>query len=527
MLLVPLAAQRDRFQDLAEGYRIFVAKSVKPVPTEPNEQQALAKWSGAIEFKDKLYRGTADCTVLLVRIRKSKGPATGVAAGGAPAEGGGEPRDQDDEADATVRDEVIAARNGGTTVDEFLKRRGLPSDLEAVDGEKPLKSKDGVPFVARKVIGKVFDFRKREENQVAVIRTYMLEDDAEYFGLVAQGPWLDPWKDLVEDMAKSLQRTELGADDVESSDSKFGNQEFRDAVRKKLVKGWRAFDTEHFVFVTNTKDSGLIQQIMVDLELMRLNYIERFPPVAGVDLDQVISAVRFCSTYDDYQAYGGPPGTGGYWNFVDEELVLVDMQTLDEKAYRRNPELKHIQVLDILYHEAMHQYFFYANGNLAPASWFNEGFGEVFAGAVPDRRKNEIRKIDKNRFRLAVIKLAQKDDSWPDLEKLLRMTQSQFYGEGVMRNYAFGWALCYFLEEQRKDAKGNKDWGALPDVYLKNLREATRKKREQLKIDEKDKKWLLPLQDELQKAAYEATFGTVDLVALRKAWIKAMASWKR
>ena len=80
---------------------------------------------------------------------------------------------------------------------------------------------------------------------------------------------------------------------------------------------------------------------------------------------------------------------------------------------------------------------------------------------------------------------------------------------------------------QRKDAKGNKDWGALPDVYLKNLREATRKKREQLKIDEKDKKWLLPLQDELQKAAYEATFGTVDLVALRKAWIKAMASWKR
>ena len=88
-------------------------------------------------------------------------------------------------------------------------------------------------------------------------------------------------------------------------------------------------------------------------------------------------------------------------------------------------------------------------------------------------------------------------------------------------------AHVHWRYTMRKDAKGNKDWGALPDVYLKNLREATRKKREQLKIDEKDKKWLLPLQDELQKAAYEATFGTVDLVALRKAWIKAMASWKR
>ena len=513
---VALPAQRDKFENLSEGYRVFVHKSIKAVPTEPNEQQAIAKWSGSLEFKDKLYRGNADCTALLVRIKKQKGPTTGKG----PAEG-------DDAEKGSVRDDAITARNAGTTVEEFLKLRGLPSEASSTGEEKPLRSKDGVTYVQSQVMGQIFDDRKREMNAVPVVRSYMLEDDQELFGIVAIGPWLDPWKDLVEDMCKSLQRTQLGAEEAESSASKFGNQEFRDAVRKKLVKGWRAFDTEHFIFVTNSKDSALIQQILVDLELMRLNYIERFPPVAGVNLDEVISAVRFCSTYDDYEAYGGPAGTGGYWNFVDEELVLVDMQTLDPRAYKKNPSLKDIQVLDILYHEAMHQYFFYANGNLAPASWFNEGYGEVFAGAVPDRRKNEIRKIDKNKFRLAVIKQAQKSGNWPDLQRLLRMTQQEFYGQGVLLNYAFGWAFCFFLDEQKKDPKGNKQWAAIPDLYLENLRKVTQQKKEQLKVDDKDKKWLLPLQDQLQKEAYEATFKSMDLAALQKAWIDEMKSWKR
>ena len=40
----------------------------------------------------------------------------------------------------------------------------------------------------------------------------------------------------------------------------------------------------------------------------------------------------------------GPQGTGGYWNFVDEELVLVDVGTLDAKILKRNPNLKNIKV---------------------------------------------------------------------------------------------------------------------------------------------------------------------------------------
>src|SRR5262249_55178562 len=199
---------------------------------------------------------------------------------------------------------------------------------------------------------------------------------------------------------KSLGHIERGASAATASTPDLGNQDVRQQVRSKLVKDWTACDTPHFIFVTNSSHNTLIDQILADLEIMREANLARVPRVDGTEMDKVISAVSFCQTYKDYMAYGGPDGTGGYWNFVDEELVLVDVQTLDPEVLKHNPNLKTIQVLDILPHEAMHQYFFYSNGNLAPASWFNEGFGEVFGGAVPDRSKGTIQRIDRNKFRL-------------------------------------------------------------------------------------------------------------------------------
>ncbi len=52
---VLLAQGRDRFESPSEGYRIYVSKAIKAVPTEPNERQTLAKWGATLEFKDKLF----------------------------------------------------------------------------------------------------------------------------------------------------------------------------------------------------------------------------------------------------------------------------------------------------------------------------------------------------------------------------------------------------------------------------------------------------------------------------------------
>src|SRR5688572_5638683 len=108
----PLCAQgKALFENVAEGYRLFVSKAIKAVPTEPNERQTLAKWGATLEFRDKLYRGKRDCAVMLVRIRKAKGPETGGAA----------PKEDDTKDDSpTIRAQSIESLNAGVTVEEFL-----------------------------------------------------------------------------------------------------------------------------------------------------------------------------------------------------------------------------------------------------------------------------------------------------------------------------------------------------------------------------------------------------------------------
>ncbi|MBK8096491.1 MAG: hypothetical protein IPK26_05250 [Planctomycetes bacterium] len=512
-LSTALTAQATvKYENPDLGYRISVHKSLKAIPTEPNERQILAKWQELGEKTGVLDRNPN--TLLLVRIKKATGPTTG------PDQPEG---DKPDEPEKSLRDEATEQLNSATTVEEFLKKRSYKNELKPVTGEKAVKSKQKLDYVVQHLPSD-----ETGKNAVpSLIRSYMLEDAGEFFGLVALGRWDKEWADIVLDAAKSLERITLGTNTAAGeSSADLEHQGFRDQVRKKLVKGWQAYDTEHYIFVTNSTNKKLIDQILVDLELMRSAYLERFPPAPGVDMDSVISAVRFCTTYKDYQAYGGPAGTGGYWNYMDEELVLVDVMSLGKEIIKANPNLENIQVLDVLYHEAMHQYFYYANGQLAPASWFNEGFGEVFGGAVPDRSKGAIAKIDRNRFRMAWIKRQQAAKRWPDLRVLLKMAQYEFYGASSLQNYAFGWAFCFFLEQQRKDPKGNKDWGEIPDRYLANLRAATQKKREELKIGEDDKKWLSFWETEIQKDAFEATFKGMDLVALENAWIDAMKKWK-
>lgn len=515
VLAASAPAQARKHEAPDQGYRLTVPRGFEIVPTEPNERQVLAKFTGQIEFRNKVLREELNCTILVVRVAKNRGPTTGSA---------GTPEQPGEPADRSLRDLAIEHLNGATTIEDFLGRRGIANELEPLNLPKPLKLKSGEPVVAQQVMDDAWD-RLGEPQRVPVVRSLTTEDGAEIFGLVGLGPAIAPFDQVLEDMLRSLERTALGKVDpgLDYATKDLGNKDFREAVRKKLVKGWEAYDTENFIFVTNSRNQKLIQDMLVDLELMRKVYVERFPPVASIN---AISTVRYCETYDDYKAYGGPPGTGGYWNHVDEELVLADVRTMDPAILKANPNLKKIEPADILYHEAMHQYFYYANGQLSPASWFNEGYGEYFGGTVTDRRKNAVARIEKNRFRLAWIKQSQRAGGWPDLRSILKMTQSEFYSSSSLQNYAFSWAFCTFLEELRKDEKALPEWRAIPDEYLKHLRRLTEEQRKELGIDSKDKKWLSAFEVEIQRATFEATFSSIDLLALEKAWITAMKKWR-
>jgi hypothetical protein len=268
----------------------------------------------------------------------------------------------------------------------------------------------------------------------------------------------------------------------------------------------------------------LVRDMMIDLETMRGAYLERFPPAAPFT---VVSTVRVCNSYDGYLRYSSKPGTGGYWHPIAEELVLFNPVGKVAKA----DWMRRVTPKAILYHEAMHQYFHYANGEMPPAPWFNEGYGEYFGGARTDRFQKKIASVGKNDLRWEVVKETRKEKSWPELKKLLALTQPQFYSRTskdypVLKNYAMGWAFCYFLEQERAKRPGqrNETWAAIPDRYVENLRVAAADVEAKMPADA-PKGSLIRAAIPIQKAAYEKTFGDMDWAALQADWIEAMQDW--
>lgn len=342
-------------------------------------------------------------------------------------------------------------------------------------------------------------------------------DGLEEYGLVAVGQLDHPkTQQTIEQIVKTLEFT-AAAEPAAVGEVAAGlrDPDLRQQVRKRLESGWAAYDSENFILVTNCSKKAVIDRMLQDLEIMRLAYINRFPPVGELGK---VSLVRVFSSYEQYASYSKIDGAIGHFSPLDDELVLFDPGT---RITKRNEWLRDVDPSEVLYHEAMHQYLHEANGLLAPASWFDEGFGEVFGAAELDRARGQVKRIDKNKMRMGFIKRSQKTKRWPDLRAFVKMTQPDFYGPSVYQNYAFAWAFCHFLEQQRLEPKGNREWGAIPDEYLRNLREITDEHRKKMQADA-PKDWIMGFRFEIQEQAFERTFAKTDWVALEKVWIEAM-----
>ncbi|MEM7203437.1 MAG: DUF1570 domain-containing protein [Planctomycetota bacterium] len=479
------------YENDEHGFKLKVPKWLEEQPLEPLEEQMLAKWIGRRRAKTEQGTREVELTMLVCRIRTA-----GLA---------------DDKDSAPPSEQELKRRrlNGGTTIQEFLGRRKWVNTKRLRNKQKrPVKTKMGGKF-------DIFEVSSNR-GQALAIRGFTKQDNGEIFGLFALGvPGVDAFAKEIEASAKSLDRFEIAAEanasggDIDYEGSNLRGVEKRRNVRRDLVAGWQAHDTENFILVTNVKSKKVVDNALADLEIMRKAYVDAFPSDAAMD---AVSVVRICDGREDYRRYGAPRGTLGYWNHLDEELVLFNPSKRAKRISRW------LSTEGVLYHEAMHQYLHYSNGQAPPASWFNEGFGEVFGGAKVDRRKEEIRSIGKNKFRLAWAKEVQKSKRWPDLGSMLRMTKAEFYSEPG-QNYAAGWAFCYFLYQESQKKRGRRDdWAAIPGDYLANLRAAAEAKRKELP-DSAPTDWISAFADEIQEQAYEQTFADVDLAELEKAWI--------
>ncbi len=303
----------------------------------------------------------------------------------------------------------------------------------------------------------------------------------------------------------------------------------------KLPPGWSHLRSPRYLFLFNA-EKDFVEELAERIEAMRNQYENDYPLNAPIE---AISIVRVCGSFTDYQGYGGPPGSGGYWNWVARELVVFDMQPRTE-------------TMAVINHEAFHQYIYYFYGQLSPHSWYNEGTGDYYAGADLSK-SNKITKfgdapgglarkswIKEGARLMAEGKRASAGAAAP-LKDLLGFSQAEYYGKAGYSGllcYAQGWSVVHFLRQ----GKGlDPKWQRILPDYLKALlvaREAVAKESMDKAIEKAEKvepgsgadlphdvkDWYARLDEEaVQDRAYETMFKEwtdADWTKLQDAWLK-------
>jgi hypothetical protein len=296
--------------------------------------------------------------------------------------------------------------------------------------------------------------------------------------------------------------------------------DFRIAIRQKLVRGWKAEDTEHFIVLHNSSDKSFVGKVCRDLELLRKEYEKLFPAKEAIE---AVSAVRICRNQAEYLLYCGWLGTAGYWNSLSEELVLYDTR---EPGNAKSDADTWIA----LYHEAFHQYIYYSSGEVPPHSWFNEGHGDFFSGAAIAHGK--VNGIAPNSWRLETIRNAVRGEYFTPFEKMIRFERNEYYNPySVGLNYAQGWAMVYFLRTA-PEVRNRPEWARILPLYFETLKVAYAEELAKLgpealvepgpdaKIAEKVARMELRWKagEPAREKAVATAFQGVDLAELEEAW---------
>ena len=246
--------------------------------------------------------------------------------------------------------------------------------------------------------------------------------------------------------------------------------------------GWKTTykkEGEHFIVMTDdSQDTADL--LSKHAEVVYTLYTKVIPEIETEDIKFPILVFK---EQKDYQTYGGPPNTGGYYNPMVRNLVFYKQPKLSD-------------TLLVLYHEAFHQYLHYYLED-AP-QWFNEGHGDYF-GPSEYVEKSQKMYIRQNPWRLGVIQGAIRGNRYQPLEKLLLMTQDELYDpQSVSLNYAQSWSFVYFLWQYKNGA-----YAPILKAYFKKLREGAGLKK-----------------------AYTSTFGRSPMKQIEQEWKDFISAMK-
>jgi hypothetical protein len=384
---------------------------------------------------------------------------------------------------------------------------------ELEDEREALKAKDKKVQAERRIFTAFGGSAERPEIR-AYAAVYKLSDDVD-LAIVFNGPGVNKkWKNYekaFEKLAKTFERVEV--EEIDLSDYDFVNDGSPRSERKAFLldqirrqPGWELYETENYLVISHNNDKEFMEELLERAEEIRAIYVKDYPPETarrvskddekkpkgpggpGEDDDGQApgddeeddeglrsvsvqadpfeearaSVIRVCKDNAEYNSYGGPGGSAGYWSSWDRELVIYDAQ----KTSGRDDTWR------VLNHEAFHQYIYYFYGELAPHSWYNEGTGDFYSGYTWKYGRFILKPFH---WRLPLIAEMIRTDKYVPLEEIVRYSQQQYYGSSEYgtsggHHYAEGWALIWFLRTGKKNARcWNEAWDHILDTYLETL----------------------------------------------------------
>ncbi len=494
----------DWYEDTVDyGFKIKVPKDWGLIPPQPNEPNVLASYSASFNSQIMIGGQGAALPIHMALLRFDSRPerknSKTIKLGG-----------------QTVEYTVPPS----TDVHKWLKERiayGVNWRFDSEKYPKPLKVKG-----SEEAQYWVYEGNHRAESEVTIsayVAEFSLEPNVKIC-LYGSGPGDKKWRDYESawsKMAASFARVAVEEVAVDPAAAMGSPRAKKRADLQRTVAsqaGWRLLETENYFILTNDDDEGFLEELMVRLEAIRSVYSEHYPPekaraivkkpkkekegekgeerpAAGGEgegkkeedgsvtaLDPVeasrMSVLRVCRDEQTYFAYGGPGGSAGYWNWVDEELVIYD----DKAGGGRN------DTWITLNHEAFHQYIHYFYGEIDIHSWYNEGTGDFYSGY---QLKHSRFVLGTNSWRETTVQGMLREgpttkegrkrgEGYVPLKEFVTWSQGQYYGNnsydvGGIECYAQGWSLAYFLRTGAKSkAKGwRPEWDKILDTYLETL----------------------------------------------------------
>lgn len=459
VLAVGLSAPAQRrYVDEKHGYAVRTLRKWDPLPVDPTDPTVAARW--ASPRLDENGWGRMAIHVFDRAAQKPDPTAT------AAEKKEGPPKTPED-----VAARLRRALRAFPSYAKWLAARR--PGFELGEGE-PLRAKapGGVPVTAKL-------YEAEHDRWYLVVGVYTTPTREYAVELLCTRKGKRKYRRLFRRVAKSLEihtpppPTVSAQPGASSARGRALERARRDAQR---VPGWWYIESEHYFLVTNVpkKKKKRLLDLRRRLEAIRKHYEKDFPPAKPIE---AVSIVRVCKDRKTYHQYGGPPGTGGYWNPTAEELVIY---LRGDKAFARS----------VLNHEAFHQYLHYAAGGARPHTWFNEGHADYYGGC--EVRGNRLI-VEPNAERIDHIRNLCHIGEYVPLKKILRFSQADYYRDAA-RCYAQGWSLVYFL---RQGVPPEHPWARILPTYYRVL----------CQTGSADK-------------ALAAAFRGVDMKAFEKAWVR-------